>query len=268
MEEITFIWYRPKALSAMLFLLNRYVALLGNVYGLLINFVPVPEELSEIFVVQRTPPFWSTIHRLPKCLLIWMVVVVIALAGVAFSTNGFKAGIFGHSSSTVIVMSGVICYESDVIVTPAGPGLAWVALFAYELFIFVLTLSRIFKIRGMLRSPYLIMSRKNTVDIIFQDGKNFVVSVPEILIQAHAVRFSEHTAVFCDYFLTVGKDINKFTLATFTSCISVTLVSRLTLNLHKSIDTGIFTTPIQDDNHDSYILTTRVSIHAQTLISY
>lgn len=60
------------------------------------------------------------------------------------------------------------------------------ALSAYELLIFVLTLSRIFKIRGMLQSPYLIMSRKNTVDIIFQDGKISVVSVPEILIQANA----------------------------------------------------------------------------------
>jgi len=46
-EEIIFIWYRPKALSAMLFLLNRYVALFGNIYALLINFpgLPVSEEV-------------------------------------------------------------------------------------------------------------------------------------------------------------------------------------------------------------------------------
>ncbi|KAG1878653.1 hypothetical protein C8R48DRAFT_289683 [Suillus tomentosus] len=241
----------------MLFLLNRYVALLGNMYGLLMNFLPVPKELPEIFAVQRTPHFFSTSHRLPlrtyalygrsKHLLIWMVVVVIALAGVA------SAGIFGHLSSTVIVTSGIICYESDVTVTPANPGLAWVALFAYELLIFVLTLSRIFKIRGMLQSPYLIMSRKNTVDIIFQDGTMYF----------GAMTLSNIPNIVMFYY---GSGINKFSLATFTSCMSVTLVSRLTLNLHKSIDTGIFTTPIQD-NHDSYILTTRVSIHAQTLIS-
>ncbi|KAG2040143.1 hypothetical protein BDR03DRAFT_998454, partial [Suillus americanus] len=44
-EEIIFIWYRPKALSAMLFLLNRYIALLGTIYALLINFLPVSEEV-------------------------------------------------------------------------------------------------------------------------------------------------------------------------------------------------------------------------------
>ncbi|KAG0702180.1 hypothetical protein DFH29DRAFT_511822 [Suillus ampliporus] len=38
-EEIAFIWCRPKALSAMLFLLNRYVALLGNICSLFIGFL-------------------------------------------------------------------------------------------------------------------------------------------------------------------------------------------------------------------------------------
>lgn len=261
-EEITFIWYRPKAPSAMLFLLNRYVALLANMYGLLINFLPVPKESCPKYLLSRELLIFCqqfivclilslrtyALYGRSKHLLIWMVVVVIVLAGVA------SAGIFGHFSSTVIVTSGVICYESDVTVTPASPGLAWVALFAYELLIFALTLSRIFKIRGMLRSPYLIMSRKNTVDIIFQDGAMYfgamtLSNIPNIVM------------FYC------GSGINKFSLATFTSCMSVTLVSRLTLNLHKSIDTGIFTTPIQDDNHDSYILTTRVSIHAQSLIS-
>ncbi|KAG2040144.1 hypothetical protein BDR03DRAFT_950410 [Suillus americanus] len=177
-----------------------------------------------------------------------MVVAVIALAGVAL------VGIFEPSSSTVIVVPGVNCYESDVSMTPANPGLAWVALFAYELLIFILTVFRICKTRGMLRSPYLVMSRKTVIDIIFQDG---------------AMYFGAMTLANILNILTFycGSDIDKSSLATFTSCISVTLVSRLMLNLHESIDSGIFTTPIQDDNHDSYILTTRVSIHAQSLIS-
>ncbi|KAG1780805.1 hypothetical protein EV702DRAFT_680938 [Suillus placidus] len=279
-EEITFIWYRPKALSAMLFLLNRYVALLGNMYALLINFLPVPEERFQL-CFSNLCFFCSTKPSCPKYLLsrellifgqqfivcfiltlrtyalygrsqrllIWMVVVVIALAGVA------SAGIFGHSSSTVIVVPGVNCFESDIIVTPANPGLAWVALFAYELLIFVLTVSRICKTRGLLRSPSLIMSRKNIIDVIFQDGAMYF----------GAMTLSNIPNILTFYF---GSDIDKTSLATFTSCMSVTLVSRLMLNLHKSINSGIFATLTQDDNHDSYILTTRVSIHAQSLISY
>ncbi|KAG2035087.1 hypothetical protein BDR03DRAFT_541633 [Suillus americanus] len=47
-EEIAFIWCRPKALSAMLFLVNRYVALLGNIFGLFSEFLPVSNKLFEI----------------------------------------------------------------------------------------------------------------------------------------------------------------------------------------------------------------------------
>ncbi|KAG2142892.1 uncharacterized protein EDB93DRAFT_598171 [Suillus bovinus] len=163
-----------------------------------------------------------------KRLLVWMVVVIIALAGVA------SVGIFGHFPSTVVVMPGVICYELDVTATPASPGLAWV----YKM-----------------RSQYLIISRKNIIGIIFQDGAIYfgamtLSNIPNILMFYR------------------GSDIDKFSLAIFTSCMSVTLISRLMLNLHKTIDSGILTTLVQDDNHDSYILTTRVSIHAQSLITY
>ncbi|KAG2071605.1 hypothetical protein BDR04DRAFT_500711 [Suillus decipiens] len=167
------------------------------------------------------------------------------------SNDGFKAGIFGYYPSSVIATPGVHCYESGVSVTLVSPGLAWIASFIYELFIFALTVLRFCKTRGMLRSPYLVMSRNNIADIIFQDGAMYfgvmtLSNIPNILLF---------------YF---GSDINRFSLASFTSCMSVTLVSRLMLNLHKSIDSGIFT---QDDYHESYILTTRVSIHTQSFIS-
>jgi hypothetical protein len=258
-EEIIFIWHRPKALSAMLFLLNRYVALFGNIYALLISFpgLPASEESCQKYLLSRELLIFGqqfivcfilslrtyALYGRSKRLLIWMVVAGIALAGVA------SVGISGHS--TVIIVPGVNCFESDVSVTLASPGLAWVALFAYELLIFVLTVSRICKTKGMLRSPYLVMSRQNIIDIIFQDGAMYfgamtVSNIPNILMFYY------------------GSGINQFNLATFTSCISVTLVSRLMLNLHKSIN---FTTPIQDDNHDPYIFTSRASIHASSSIS-
>ncbi|KAG2151164.1 uncharacterized protein EDB93DRAFT_1139514 [Suillus bovinus] len=40
-EEIMFIWCRPKAMSAVLFLINRYVAVLGNTLDLINNLLPV-----------------------------------------------------------------------------------------------------------------------------------------------------------------------------------------------------------------------------------
>ncbi|KAG0702176.1 hypothetical protein DFH29DRAFT_511557 [Suillus ampliporus] len=44
-EEIAFIWCRLRTLSAMLFLVNRYVALFGNIYALFIDFVPQSDEV-------------------------------------------------------------------------------------------------------------------------------------------------------------------------------------------------------------------------------
>ncbi|KAG2138794.1 hypothetical protein BD769DRAFT_1384555 [Suillus cothurnatus] len=197
-EEIIFIWHRPKALSAIELL----------IFG---------QQFIVCFILSlRTYALYGRSKRL----LIWMVVAGIALAGVA------SVGISGHS--TVIIVPGVNCFESDVSVTLASPGLAWVALFAYELLIFVLTVSRICKTKGMLRSPYLVMSRQNIIDIIFQDGKFSVVSVPEILIQtnAGAMYFGAMTVsnipnilmfYYGSHFLTIGKGINQFNLATFTS---------------------------------------------------
>lgn len=47
-EEIRFIWCRPRATSAMIFLVNRYVAVLGNVLGLLSNFLPVSTQRFQL----------------------------------------------------------------------------------------------------------------------------------------------------------------------------------------------------------------------------
>lgn len=261
-EEITFIWYRPKALSAMLFLFNRYLALFGNIYGSVIDFSPISEQSCPKYLLSRELLVFCqqilvcfiltlrtyALYSRSKRLLICMIAVIIVLAGVA------SAGIFRYHSSNVIVAPGINCYESGASVTLASPGLAWIALFVYELLIFVLTVFRFCKTRGMLRSPYLVMSRNNIADIMFQDGAMYfgvmtLSNIPNILLF---------------YF---GSDINRFSLASFTSCMSVTLVSRLMLNLHKSIDSGIFTSYIQDDYYESYILTTRVSIHAQSFIS-
>ncbi|KAG1889221.1 hypothetical protein F4604DRAFT_829666 [Suillus subluteus] len=63
-EEISCIWCRPKVLSAVLFLLNRYFALLGNVYGLIGYFLPVSVELSNIRTIKTSTRFFTNTYRL------------------------------------------------------------------------------------------------------------------------------------------------------------------------------------------------------------
>ncbi|KAG2042559.1 hypothetical protein BDR03DRAFT_943674 [Suillus americanus] len=171
-----------------------------------------------------------------KRLLTWMIIIVFALGGVT-------AGTFGLRSSTAV--PGFNCYESYSEDIAISPGLGWVTLLVYELLIFFLTICRICKTRGL----SLAISRRNILDIIFQDGAMYfavmtLANLPNIL------------TYYC------GSNNTRGSLATFTSCMSVTLISRLMLNLHKSVDAGIFTTPVRDDDYDSAVLTTRVTVQS------
>ncbi|KAG2110613.1 uncharacterized protein F5147DRAFT_689325 [Suillus discolor] len=165
-----------------------------------------------------------------------MIIIVCALGGVT-------AGTFGLRSSAVV--PGLNCLDSYAKKIAVSPGLGWVTLLVYELLIFVLTVRRICKIRGL----SLAISRRHMLDIMFQDG---------------AMYFAVMTLFNLLNILTYycGSNTTRGSLATFTSCISVTLVSRLMLNLHKSVDTGILTTPVQDDDYDSTVLTTRINVQS------
>ncbi|KAG1784588.1 uncharacterized protein HD556DRAFT_1451623 [Suillus plorans] len=197
-EEIAFIWRRPKALSSKLFLVNRYIALLGNIFALCIDFLPLSDE----------------------------------------------AGTFGHFSSNATIYPGVGCYETYTAEIAARVGLAWVALFIFELLIFILTVYRICKTRGLLRLS--LFTRTNVINIVFHDG---------------AMYFGAMTLINIPNILTYysGSVNTRGSLATFTSSMSATLISRLVLNLHESMDTGILSTTVRDN---SDFLTTRVNVQS------
>ncbi|KAG1864472.1 hypothetical protein C8R48DRAFT_772992 [Suillus tomentosus] len=272
-EEITFIWRRPKALSAVLFLLNRYVALLSNICGLIKDFVPVSDEvlqfhyactqrlmcsqpisveLFEICAIQTTGHFppnsdhimvirTYALYGCSKRLLAWMVIATIALTGIAC------AGTFGQFSGDIEVVPGLGCNETFSKSMAARIGLAYVALFVFDLIIFVLTVHRIYKARNLLR----LSLSDNTVQYTEHS---------DVLHW-----FREHTNTPCiqfDCFLMMGKVNLRGSLSTFTGCMSVTLISRLMLNLHQTIETGVLSTPVQDEGPGLPVLTTRISVES------
>ncbi|KAG1737416.1 hypothetical protein EDB19DRAFT_1909738 [Suillus lakei] len=198
------------------------------------------------------------LYHCSKRLLAWLLVILVALAGAA------SVGTFGRFSGNTIILPGVGCYETytaetyailfDVLCTcsqavadlSVSLGLAWVALFVFDLLIFILTVYRICTTRGLLRLS--LVTRRNVIDTIFHDGAMYfgamaLFNIPNILT----------------YY--VGSGVISGTLGAFTSCMSVTLISRLMLNLHKSIDTGIFSTPAQDDDSLT-IVTTGVNVQS------
>ncbi|KAG1902323.1 uncharacterized protein F5891DRAFT_1186419 [Suillus fuscotomentosus] len=183
-EEIAFIWRRPKALSSKLFLVNRYIALLGNIFALCIDFLPMSDE----------------------------------------------AGTFGHFSSNATIYPGVGCYETYTAAIAARVGLAWCTEFA-----------KLEACCGCLCLP-----GATSVNIVFHDG---------------AMYFGAMTLINIPNILTYysGSVNTRGSLATFTSSMSATLISRLVLNLHESMDTGILSTTVRDSND---FLTTRVNVQS------
>ncbi|KAG2138508.1 hypothetical protein DEU56DRAFT_944941 [Suillus clintonianus] len=250
----------------MSFLVNRYFALLGNIYALCIDFMPISDEvrpfchthtqiagsqlisaeLSKILAIQRAVRVFSTIYRLRKRLLAWITIIFLVLAGGSFAVC------FGHHTSDETISLGVGCYDTYTAEAAARFGVAWLALFAFESLIFVLTVHRTSKTRGLLRLRLATAGKRNVLDIMFHDGALYfgamtLCNIPNILM----------------YYSGSGVIRGSLGLTTFTSCISVTLISRLMLNLHKSIDSGILSTPARgDDCHNLSVFTTRINVQS------
>ncbi|KAG2743158.1 hypothetical protein P692DRAFT_201887723 [Suillus brevipes Sb2] len=242
-EEITFIWCHPKMLSAMFFLLNRYVALIGNIYGLFNDFLPATSyEMAGSQLISAEV----------SSLLIECLAVRDTCESESFSSFFNKSSFVEERLRVLFILEIIqilwLTSREMIVITHSQQrryGLAWVAVFVYELLIFVLTIFRTCKTRGFRQ---LFSSNRNIIDIIFQDGAMYfaamtLINIPNILSY---------------YYITRGN------LATFTGCMSVTLISRLVLNLHKSTDHGIFSTAIRDDGYSLGVFTTRISLQAVT----
>ncbi|KAG2068547.1 hypothetical protein BDR04DRAFT_1103227 [Suillus decipiens] len=151
------------------------------------------------------------------------------------------------------LLQGVGCDEIDVEAVAVRLGLAWAAEMVFELLIFILIVYRICKTRGLLRLS--LFTRRNTVDIIFHDG---------------AMYFGAMTLLNIPNILTYysGSATIRSSLATLTSCLSVTLISRLMLNLHKSLDTGICSIPAQDEGLSLAVFTTGIDMQSTISTQY
>ncbi|KAG1811827.1 uncharacterized protein BJ212DRAFT_1373399 [Suillus subaureus] len=126
-EEIAFIWRRPKALSAILFLLNRYFALLVNISGLVLSFVPLSVERCPEYQLYRQLTFifqavivcfimtirTYALYGGSKRLLTWMTITMITLA-IIVSVEGL-----GRYMGDAVLLPGVGCYETYTAVTAA-----------------------------------------------------------------------------------------------------------------------------------------------------
>ncbi|RDB22108.1 hypothetical protein Hypma_010738 [Hypsizygus marmoreus] len=234
-NEVDYLWRRSKARSAYWFFLHRYFAFFGNIVVMILGFTTLSAQrfafvahslnftIVSFFQILVCVLLTLRIYALYSCslrILAYMVGSGTIVAGVlCWTLFGQKITSAGHGSGCHIGLS------SDTAIRLAG---AWEALFVYDSILFTLTMAKTW--RGRHEFPF---NRASVpvIYLIFRDGAIYFA------VMALANFANIMTFYFCGPFMRGG-------LSTFGSAISVTMMSRLMLNLHESADAGIHSTTL------------------------
>ncbi|KAJ6568992.1 hypothetical protein B0H19DRAFT_1256677 [Mycena capillaripes] len=225
-DEINFIWRRPKRLSFFLFVTLRYVSLLSNIGMMVLALGDVPLEMSPI-VPRENRADYSPMYSAMLGLRIYAMYnfnKIVLLFLIAVGAITVLLAMWSITGDTWVLATQVSGCEYPVskqsAIRMAG---AWEAQFFCDANVFVLTVIRAYL--QPFRMPGSILSH------MMRDGALYfaviaLVNLGNILM----------------YYL--GNPWIAGSLSWFTTTLSVTMISRLMLHLHKVADVGILT-----DNH-------------------
>ncbi|KAJ7487968.1 hypothetical protein FB451DRAFT_1226068 [Mycena latifolia] len=227
-KEIMYIWMRKKSSSSLWFFLVRYVALASNITVLLFSFMTLSPKGCKHF---------SFVHQIVLILNQLLVGIVMILR--TYALYGRDKRVLG----SLIIISGCILgvgawamYGQQSIPVTIYPGchlgmsatsgyhisVAWAALFLFDSLIFGLTLFKTYSTRRQAGSG----SNLPIHMLIARDGALYF-AVMALANLANIITFwSPGTLV-------------RGCLSTFANCVSVSMMSRLMLNLHEKTSIGI-----------------------------
>ncbi|KII89228.1 hypothetical protein PLICRDRAFT_40865 [Plicaturopsis crispa FD-325 SS-3] len=219
-DEVAYIWSRPRSISSIAFLLNRWLGFWGNIIVMIITTTKVSvkyylarqlillvNELTVgVLLMLRTYALYKSSRRI-LIFLACLTVVLLSVAG--WSLTG------QHSTPSPDIYSGChIGITNASHRAAADVAISWEALFVFDTVIFVLTLLATH--RAHHRRPI----------SIFSPGR---IPLTQLLLRDGAIMaLANLTNIFTYYPLLKGM------LSTFASNLAVALVSRLMLNLYKS----------------------------------
>ncbi|KAJ7106589.1 hypothetical protein C8R44DRAFT_805557 [Mycena epipterygia] len=225
-SEINYVWRRPKRLSFFLFILLRYVSLLSNIGMSFLNFGDVEIERCSAWAMAR----------------MLLIVLQYLLVGSILGLRVYAMYNFSKFVLFCLCAAGFIAFilatwsimNDTEIALPAMPGceypmsrssairmaVAWEAEFLCDVVVFGFTLIRSY------RQPFKIPG--SILDFMVRDGALYF-----------AVLALVNFANILMYYL--GNPWTASSLSWSTSTLSVTMISRLMLNLHKAADVGILT---------------------------
>ncbi|KAJ7479135.1 hypothetical protein FB451DRAFT_1450949 [Mycena latifolia] len=251
--EIHYLWKRRKFASAYWFFVIRYLAVGGNIPGLVLlrSFSSGPTAKSFDVSLQSSCLLWSlgyaiTIVVVQILICIVMILRMYALYGrsrrVLWTLVGIGATLIGvvvynsqgQTATTLTVLPG--CHPHIGSYRYAA---SWGALLVFDSIIFGLTVYNGWSTRARMG----LQSTMPLHTLIIRDGAlYFAIMVLSNL--ANIITFATTSPLL------------PGALATFANCISITMMSRLMLNLHEHADRGVITADhvsLQEEVHFVHI---------------
>ncbi|GAW07275.1 hypothetical protein LENED_009253 [Lentinula edodes] len=200
--EVTLIWKRPNTLSSYLFFLNRYFSLIGNIVIILSIFFSTV-SLNLTFPENDEPELLNS--------GIALAIVTDLLA-----------------SSTPIPTSTPLdgCHDILALKDAALVAVGWEALLLYDLLLFGMTLAKAYQARYQLGPRHI--RGMSLISVIIRDGTIYFAIMSLV----------NFVNVFTFY--VTGNYLLRAAFSPITSCLSVTIMSRLMLHLHKIGTQGIY----------------------------
>ncbi|KAF7368466.1 hypothetical protein MVEN_00169800 [Mycena venus] len=232
-KEINLIWRRRKSLSAYSFLLNRYFAFIS---GIPVSVIPVfvPNDGGEN-LVSNLEIINSSIS-LEVITAGIMIIRVYALYGRSQRVLWFMIGtgasvvavsvwsVSGQQESRSMIIGG--CHFGLTESTSYRFAGSWEGLFAFDSAIFGLTIAYAYSAHRLGVRHY------NLPTVVVRDGAMYF-----------GLMALSNLANIATYYLVEYWPFLPGALATFANCMSVTMISRLILNLHEHAHDGILTEP-------------------------
>ncbi|KAJ7488051.1 hypothetical protein FB451DRAFT_1391008 [Mycena latifolia] len=231
--EINLIWRGRKALSAYCFFVNRYFAFTSRIALTVLAFLPLSTKICIRYTLFR-----EAIVALTQVIVsVVMVIRVYAIygrsrrvlaiiLGVGLCTLGSTLwSMNGQQGTRPIIFGGCnFSIEESTAYRLAG---SWEALFVFDSVIFAFTVYNAITTRRRRIFPQMSLHT-----LVIRDGAMYFGIVALVNLANIATYYFEGP-------LLPGS------LAAFANCISVTMISRLILNLHKQANVGILTEPTE-----------------------
>lgn len=235
-REIALIWQRRKTQSSWWYLGNRYLAVFGNAAVLAFSYIGQTADGCEHI---RLFEIWTLVRQILLVANQVLGCILLTLRTYALYTRDKRilafmltsmAGLFGVAVWSLtgqkhepVQTTG--CHRAMSKQTARNLAVPWICLFAYDSVIFIMTITKTYRMRYRDRA----FRSLPLVKIVVRDGAAYF-AIMALSTLANILTFY------------MAGPLARGSLSTFAGSMSVTTMCRLMLNLHGRAETGIHTT--------------------------